>query len=131
VPPVTRPATALVNETICCSAHYFDARDGILAYSWYDQGTRFIDVSDPTDPVQVGYYRPDDGVAWAPYWHGRYAYVADHNRGVDILALGNGTKEVVAPKASKRHRRLVKAASRGLRADPGARLDVPDPAGVI
>jgi hypothetical protein len=108
----------LVNDTIYCSAHYFDARDGILAYSWYDQGTRFIDVSDPTKPVQVGYYRPDDGVSWAPYWHGKYVYVADHSRGVDILKLGSGTKEVVAPKASKRHLRLVKAASRGLRADP-------------
>ena len=45
----------------------------------------------------------------------------DHSRGVDILKLKNGArsgKEVVAPKASKRHLRLVRQASRGLRADP-------------
>jgi hypothetical protein len=111
----------LVNDTIYCSAHYFDAQDGILAYSWYDQGTRFIDVSNPTNPVQVAYYRPDDGVSWAPYFHGDYVYVADHARGIDVLKLGTGAKsgkEVVAPKASKRHLRLVKRASRGLRADP-------------
>jgi hypothetical protein len=111
----------LVNDTIYCSAHYFDAQDGILAYSWYDQGTRFVDVTDPTNPKQVAYYRPDDGVSWAPYFHKGYVYVADHGRGVDILKLGSGAssgKEVRAPKSSKRHLRLVKQASRGLRADP-------------
>jgi hypothetical protein len=111
----------LVNDTIYCSAHYFDAKDGILAYSWYDQGTRFVDVSDPTNPVQVAYYRPDDGVSWAPYYHRGYVFVADHGRGVDILKLGSGALsglEVRAPKSSKRHRRLVRLASRGLGPDP-------------
>jgi hypothetical protein len=111
----------LVNDTIYCSAHYFDAEDGILAYSWYDQGTRFVDVSDPTNPIQVAYYRPDDGVSWAPYFHRGYVYVADHGRGVDILRLrpdAHKGREVVAPKSSPRHKRLVKKASAGLRADP-------------
>ena len=111
----------LVNKTIYCSAHYFDAKDRVLAYSWYDQGTRFIDVSDPTDPVQVGYYRPDDGVSWAPYYHNGYVFVADHGRGVDILKLQDDAfsgREVVAPPPSKRHLRLAARASRGLRADP-------------
>jgi hypothetical protein len=111
----------LVNDTIYCSAHYFDAEDGILAYSWYDQGTRFVDVRNPRKPVQVAYYRPDDGVSWAPYYHNGYVFVADHGRGVDILKLERSAmsgKEVVAPKSSARHRRLAATASRGLRADP-------------
>jgi hypothetical protein len=111
----------LVNDTIYCSAHYFDAKDGILAYSWYDQGTRFVDVSDPTNPVQVAYYRPDDGVSWAPYYHRGYVYVADHGRGVDILKLKRGAhagRAVRAPKSSARHRRLAQRASAGLRPDP-------------
>lgn len=68
-----------------CSAHYFEVRKGILAQSFYEQGTRFIDVRDPTDPVQVAYYRPADASAWAPYWYGDIVYVADRVRGVDIL----------------------------------------------
>ena len=105
-----------------CSAHYFDARNGILAYSWYDQGTRFIDVSDPANPVQVAYYRPDDGVSWAPYYHRGYVYVADHGRGVDILKLGSGAESgrrgagaQVAPSATGGSSPL---ASRGLGPDP-------------
>jgi hypothetical protein len=111
----------LVNDTIYCSAHYFDAQDGILAYSWYDQGTRFVDVRNPTNPVQVGYYRPDDGVAWAPYYHNGYVFVADHSRGVDILKVGEAAlagKAVAAPKSSSRHRKLAALASRGLKPDP-------------
>ena len=114
-----------VNDTIYCSAHYFDVRKRFVAYSWYDQGTRILDVSDPTKPIQVAYYRPDDGVSWAPYFHRGYVYVADHGRGVDVLRVtgaaataASARKEVVAPKATKRHLRLVRAASRGLKPDP-------------
>jgi hypothetical protein len=70
-----------------CSAHYFDVRGNILVQSFYSQGTRFLDVSDPTNPTQIAYYRPGDALAWAPYWHRGLIYVADNTRGVDILKL--------------------------------------------
>jgi hypothetical protein len=70
-----------------CSAHWFTMRDKLVAEGFYAQGTRFLDVRDPKTPVQVAYFRPDDGVAWASYFHGDYVYVADNNRGVDILRL--------------------------------------------
>ncbi|WUV56263.1 hypothetical protein OG371_02905 [Amycolatopsis sp. NBC_01480] len=70
-----------------CSAHYFDVRGHVLVQSFYAQGTRFLDVSDPTNPRQIAYFRPADASSWAPYWHDGYVYVADHARGVDILKL--------------------------------------------
>ncbi|MES9539837.1 hypothetical protein [Actinomadura sp. NPDC000600] len=72
-------------ESTDCSAHYFDVRDGVIAQSFYSQGTRFLDVTDPTNPRQVAYYRPADAASWQPYWHGKYVYVADNTRGVDVL----------------------------------------------
>jgi hypothetical protein len=108
-----------VDSTIYCSAHYFDAQDGVLAYSWYDQGTRFIDVRYPRRPRQIAYYRPQGGISWAPYFHRGYVYVADHARGVDVLRLeADGGARVVAPPPSARHLRRVAAASAGLTADP-------------
>jgi hypothetical protein len=108
-----------VDATIYCSAHYFDAEDGVLAYSWYDQGTRFIDVRNPRRPRQIAYYRPEGGISWAPYFHDGYVYVADHGRGVDILRLtAAGRRAVVAPPAPARHLRRVVATSAGLRPDP-------------
>lgn len=98
-----------------CSAHYFELSDGIAAYSWYAQGTRFLDVSDPTDPIQIAYYRPDGGRSWAPYFHGDYVYVADNSRGVDVIALDEGARrarhsrrEVLAPRMTARQVALAR-----------------------
>ena len=75
------------SPTAFCSAHYFELRDGIIAYAFYAQGTRFLDVSDPSNPIQIAYWRPDDTNVWAPYYYGDYIYTADHGRGVDVLRL--------------------------------------------
>jgi hypothetical protein len=77
-----------------CSAHYFDIKGKVLVQSFYAQGTRFLDVRDPTNPTQIAYYRPADASAWAPYWHRGLVYVADNVRGVDILKLTAGAAEV-------------------------------------
>jgi hypothetical protein len=91
-------------STGCASAHYLDDRgDGIVAYAFYGQGTRFLDVSDPKDIRQIGYFRPDGGNVWAPYWRQvdgtDYVFVADNSRGIDILRFtgGAGSAEVEAP----------------------------------
>ncbi|SIQ76094.1 hypothetical protein SAMN05421833_103372 [Microbispora rosea] len=74
-----------------CSAHWFTVNGNIVAIAWYGQGTRFLDVSDPTKPTQVGYFRVPSGTgvtagsASASYWHNGLVYVADYNRGVDVL----------------------------------------------
>ena len=112
-------------DGVYCSAHYFDVRKRFVAYSWYDQGTRILDISDPTKPIQVAYYRPDGGVSWAPYFHRGLVYVADHERGIEVLRITGGAakaaaagKELVAPRISERHRQLVVASSADLRPDP-------------
>jgi hypothetical protein len=108
-----------------CSAHYFQMRRRVVAYAWYFQGTRFLDVTDPTNPIQIGYYRPDDTLAWAPYFFGDYIYVADHQRGVDILKLTAGATrarqaraEVSAPPMSARAQANARAVAAGFRPDP-------------
>jgi len=71
----------------------------VLAYAFYGQGTRFLDVTDPKDIRQVGYYRPNGASTWAPYFHGGLVYVADNSRGVDIVRFTGGpvTPEVPEP----------------------------------
>lgn len=108
-----------------CSAHYFEMRRGLIAYAWYANGTRFLDVSDPTNPIQVAYYRPDGTNVWAPYFHGDYIYTADHGRGIDILKLTAGAAkarssrtEVLAPAPRARHKRMAARQAAGLRPDP-------------
>ena len=80
-----------------CSAHWFTVKGNIVALGNYEQGTRFVDVSDPRNPQQVGYFRvPAQGTRGTPgevvssntagaYWHGSYVYVSDYARGIDVL----------------------------------------------
>ena len=83
-----------------CSAHYFQLENRIVAYSFYSQGVRFLDISDPTNPIQVGYFRPDGGTSWAPYWHNGLLYTADAH-GIYVLRptvyAGQLTQAVAAP----------------------------------
>ncbi|MBI5105882.1 MAG: hypothetical protein HZB46_13040 [Solirubrobacterales bacterium] len=108
-----------------CSAHYFDVDGPLVTYAWYGQGTRFLDVSRPEQPIQVAYWRPDDGNVWASYLHDGYVYTADHGRGIDVLRLKTGAhaaaarrREVVAPPMSLRQVAYLRGLSRQLRPDP-------------
>jgi hypothetical protein len=56
-----------VPTTVNCSAHWFDEDRGLIAQGWYDQGVRFLDISDPRDIKQVGYF-VSEGEYWAAYF---------------------------------------------------------------
>jgi len=119
--PKDKEATIQLNS---CSAHYFDLADGLIAYGWYGQGTRILDISDPTNPTQVAYFRPDGGNVWASYWYGDYVLVADNARGIDILKVDPALKrtkkpkEVAAPKMSIAQQQFLEQVNRTLVADP-------------
>lgn len=84
-----------------CSAHYFDIReDGVVALAYYEQGTRFLDVSDPTDIRQIGYYLPVVTETWATRWHDGLLYTFDVARGLEVLRFTGGpaSDEVQAPR---------------------------------
>jgi hypothetical protein len=91
--------------TVNCSSHWFDAKDGVAAVGWYEQGVRFLDYRTPTQITQVGYYIPANGSTWAAYWSptdpkGEIVYTADAYRGVDVLRIADGGrtgKKVKAP----------------------------------
>ena len=119
--PIEGPYNPLANF---CSAHYFDVRGSRLAYAWYGEGTRFLDISEPTNPRQYAYWRLDDGVVWASYFHRGYVYTADRTRGVDVLRVarrprGGALREVFAPSPSARQRRFMARMASQLRAEPG------------
>jgi hypothetical protein len=78
-----------------CSAHYFDVRDGLVAQGWYEGGTRFLDVTNPSDIRQVGYWIPAKNVTWSVYYPptdptGQIVYALDTTRGVDVIKIDRG-----------------------------------------
>jgi hypothetical protein len=76
--------------TVNCSSHWFEVSKDLAAVGWYEQGTRFLDVHDPRDIRQVGFYLPANGSTWAAYWSPTdptrsIVYTADAYLGVDVL----------------------------------------------
>lgn len=74
------------------SSHYFDYRDGVMAVGWYEQGTRFFDVSDVGDLRPIGYFMPAAGnETWNAVFNGEYVYIIDVGRGIDVLKFNGST----------------------------------------
>ena len=84
-----------------CSAHYFDERSGLLAQGWYEAGTRFLDVTNPSDIRPVGFWIPAKNMTWSAYYPptdptGELVYSLDHARGIDVLRIARA-KPVARP----------------------------------
>ena len=105
-----------------CSGHYFRMKDGLVYMSWYQQGTRVLDIRDPYNPIQVAYFRPNVTNSYTPMLYKDLVYVADSSRGIDILRLTEGAltaaatdQEVVAPELSAEQ---SLASTEGFKPDP-------------
>lgn len=93
-----------------CSSHWVSEYEGLVAAGWYEQGTRILDVSDPRDIKQVGYFMPATSQTWAAYFNevtegpfggGLYVYTMDFERGIDVFKLdatAGASPEVLAPR---------------------------------
>ncbi|MEA2646385.1 MAG: hypothetical protein QOE92_1468 [Chloroflexota bacterium] len=83
----------------CDSAHWFtDRGDALVAIAFYSQGTRLLDVSNPRDIRQVGYYVPTSTNSWAAYWRPQnLVVVTDFGRGLDIFRYHDEVSVPVGP----------------------------------
>ncbi|MGH2735870.1 MAG: hypothetical protein ACRDKZ_09845, partial [Actinomycetota bacterium] len=73
-----------------CSAHYFDLAGNVVAQGWYEMGVRLLDVSEPGDIRQIGYFAPPTAMTWAAHFPptdptGEIVYVLDASHGIDVL----------------------------------------------
>lgn len=74
------------------SSHYFDYKQGVMAVAWYEQGTRFFDVSNPRILRPIGYFMPAAGnETWNAVFNGEYVYTIDVGRGIDVLKFNGST----------------------------------------
>jgi hypothetical protein len=94
-----------------CSAHYFDYhQDGYVAQGWYQQGLRILDVNDPHEIRQVGYWVTGAQETWGANWVPEYdedgrqtgdktdlVYTNDPSRGMEILRVDLPEERGAAP----------------------------------
>ncbi|HYO60429.1 MAG TPA: hypothetical protein VEU29_00850 [Actinomycetota bacterium] len=81
--PAGTPGTAV------CTAHNFNfiPKTKQVVTSWYTGGTSVVDFSEPSTPVEVAHFRPDDADTWSSYWYRGRVYANDGARGLDVLKL--------------------------------------------
>jgi hypothetical protein len=95
------------NARVACSAHYFDARAGLIAQGFYEQGVRLIDARRPGRLRQVGYYLSRPGLFWGALFAptdttGSTVYGIDHSRGIDVLALDRPALKPIRRRGARR-----------------------------
>ncbi|MFN2642790.1 MAG: LVIVD repeat-containing protein [Actinomycetota bacterium] len=83
-----------------CSSHWFDYRrndasssEELVAIGHYQQGVRFLDVTNKNSIQEVGWWRAPDAMASAAYFHptdSSIVYAVDYQRGVDVLHMCEG-----------------------------------------
>jgi LVIVD repeat len=99
---------------VLCSAHYFDARDGLIAQGFYEQGVRLVDARRPGRLRQVGYYISRPGLVWGALFAptdptGSTVYSIDHSRGIDVLTIDRDRLRPVRRRGARRLERNPKA----------------------
>jgi hypothetical protein len=65
---------------------------GTMAVSYYDRGTRFVDVAGDGTVREIGWFTPAEGYSGSPQWiSDDVVYVMDYRRGLEVLRLGDAT----------------------------------------
>ncbi|HYI45346.1 MAG TPA: hypothetical protein VE174_07800 [Actinomycetota bacterium] len=78
-----------VTNTFC--AHWFTTHEtfkngGLVAFSSYEHGVRFLQVQSTGKIKEVGWFLPVGGASSAAYWvTDRIVYSLDYQRGIDII----------------------------------------------
>ena len=95
-----------VVNALGCSGHWFTVQDDLIAASWYEHGTRFIEVDRSNGQMtELGWFQPVVTEAGAAHFVGQVevpavgrtldiVYNVDYARGIDIIAFD---REGIAP----------------------------------
>ena len=74
---------------------------GLIAISWYEQGTHFIKVGADGSFTEVGYFTPLGGQGSQPIWiTDRVAYIVDYTRGLDVVKFTGEIPAAPAPRVA-------------------------------
>jgi hypothetical protein len=83
-----------------CTSHFgrFAPGTRVMSIGWYIAGTRIVDWSDPSNPIEVAGAVLEDTNTWAAKFHkGPYVYAGDIGRGFDVFRwTGDGPAPWVA-----------------------------------
>ncbi|WP_228547513.1 LVIVD repeat-containing protein [Filobacillus milosensis] len=78
--------------TFANTVHDPKVRGNTLYLSHYAGGVYAVDISDPTQPKQIGQYTPDQSFVWGVFVDKNYILASDIGQGLKVLMKKNGNK---------------------------------------
>ncbi|UOR10554.1 LVIVD repeat-containing protein [Halobacillus amylolyticus] len=84
--------------TFANTVHDPKVHGNTLYLSHYAGGLRAVDITDPSNPVQIGKYVPKDAYFWGVFVDRNYILASDMGNGLKVLLKNNGNTKTNVPK---------------------------------
>jgi hypothetical protein len=78
--------------TFARTVHDPKVRGNTLYLSHYAGGVRMVDITDPSNPVQIGKYVPENSDVWGVFVDRNYILASDIGSGLKVLLKNNGNQ---------------------------------------
>ncbi|GAE25974.1 hypothetical protein JCM9140_1999 [Halalkalibacter wakoensis JCM 9140] len=77
-------------NTFAKTVHDPKVHGNTLYLSYYSGGVVMVDITNPSNPVQIGQYTPEDADVWGVFVDRNYILASDMGQGLKVLTRGQG-----------------------------------------
>ncbi|GAE34297.1 LVIVD repeat-containing protein [Halalkalibacter akibai] len=83
------PPTSAGRTTFAKTVHDPKVHGNTLYLSYYSGGVVMVDITDPSNPEQIGQYTPENADVWGVFVDRNYVLASDMGQGLKVLTRGN------------------------------------------
>jgi hypothetical protein len=95
------PTTSAGRTTFAKTVHDPKVHGNTLYLSYYSGGVLTVDITDPSNPVELGRYTPEKGNVWGVFVDRNYVLASDMGQGLKVLLKNNATTQLNATQETK------------------------------
>jgi hypothetical protein len=95
------PPTSAGRTTFAKTVHDPKVHGNTLYLSYYSGGVLSVDITDPSNPVELGRYTPEKGNVWGVFVDRNYVLASDMGQGLKVLLKNNANNPLNATRETK------------------------------
>jgi hypothetical protein len=90
------PPTSAGRTTFAKTVHDPKVQGNTLYLSYYSGGVLAVDITDPSQPTEIGRYTPEKGNVWGVFVDRNYVLASDMGQGLKVLLKNNANLQLNA-----------------------------------
>lgn len=90
------PPTSAGRTTFAKTVHDPKVHGNTLYLSYYSGGVLTVDITDPSNPTELGRYTPEKGNVWGVFVDRNYVLASDMGQGLKVLLKNNANNQLNA-----------------------------------